>query len=34
MKREDINSFAQLVKIEELKKLYEKIDKLEEKLNQ
>ena len=26
MKREDINSFAQLVKIEELKKLYEKID--------
>lgn len=27
MKREDINSLAQLVKIEELKKLYEKIDK-------
>lgn len=26
MKREDINNFAQLVKIEELKKLYEKID--------
>lgn len=26
MKREDINSLAQLVKIEELKKLYEKID--------
>lgn len=26
MKRENINSFAQLVKIEELKKLYEKID--------
>lgn len=26
MRREDINSFAQLVKIEELKKLYEKID--------
>jgi len=27
MKREDINNLAQLVKIEELKKLYEKIDK-------
>lgn len=26
MKRENINSFAQLVKIEELKKLYKKID--------
>jgi alpha-D-ribose 1-methylphosphonate 5-triphosphate synthase subunit PhnG len=26
MKREDINNFAQLVKIEELKKLYEKIN--------
>ena len=26
MKREDINNFAQLVKIEELKKIYEKID--------
>jgi alpha-D-ribose 1-methylphosphonate 5-triphosphate synthase subunit PhnG len=26
MKREDINNLAQLVKIEELKKLYEKID--------
>ena len=25
MKREDINSLAQLVKIEELKKLYEKL---------